>query len=101
MITSREKTIDCSAIKPEACSDSCLTALGHGADFALRADTSDATVHGTVMIIHNYPPLAHEITVEVYEADEAPVTGRESTIKQPDPMPTDQTIKDRIDAWTL
>jgi hypothetical protein len=96
-----ERVIDCSSITPAECSDACLAALQHGADFALRADTSGSTVHGTVIIIHNYPPLAHEITVEVYESDESPIAGRESTIRRPTVMPTDQTIRDRIDAWTL
>jgi len=101
MITNHEKIIDCSAIQAEACSDSCLTALGHGADFALMAETEDATVHGNVMILHNLPPLAHEITVEIYGADESPVEGRKTNIKRPTVMPTDQSIRDKISAWTL
>ena len=109
MRISHDKVIDCSAITAEACSDRCLAALGHKADFALMAETPTSTVHGSVSIVHNDPPEAHIVTVDVYDADEAPTAqmvhgqleGRQSTLKRPDPMPTEQEIKVRIDAWTL
>jgi hypothetical protein len=104
-----QRVIDCSSMTSAECSDRCLAALGHGVDFALKADTPADTVHGALSITHNDPPEAHIITVDVYDADEAPTAvlvhgrleGRQSTLKRPDPMPTDQTIRDRIDAWTL
>jgi predicted kinase len=97
--------LDCSAMLPTECSDACLVALQHGVAFALKANAPTDTVHGTVSIVHNDPPEAHIITVNVYDADEAPtaqmvhgeVVGRQSTLKRPDPMPTEQAIKDRID----
>ena len=55
MRISHDKVIDCSAITAEACSDRCLAALGHKADFALMADTPTSTVHGSVSIVHNGP----------------------------------------------
>jgi hypothetical protein len=105
MRISHDKVIDCSAITAEACSDRCLAALGHKADFALMADTPTSTVHGSVSIVHNDPPTAHEIAVNVYDADEASTAvlvhgvwvGRQSTLRRPNPMPTEQAIKDRID----
>tara|TARA_R110002051_G_scaffold121577_1_gene194715 strand:- start:24 stop:311 length:288 start_codon:yes stop_codon:yes gene_type:complete len=93
---------------PSECSDACLAALQHGLDFALRADAPTDTVHGTVSIVHNDPPEPHIITVDVYETDEAPtatmlhgeLVGRKSTLKRPDPMPTEQTIIDRLEAMS-
>jgi hypothetical protein len=101
-----EKLIDCTSMTPAECSDACLAALQHGSDFALKANAPTDTVHGTVSIVHNDPPEAHIITVNVYDADEAPTAqmvhgtmqGRQSTLKRPDPMPTEQVIKDRINA---
>lgn len=101
------KVIDCSAITAQECSDLALADLGHGPTFALKADTPQDTVHGSVTISHNMPPEAHEIIVDVYEVDEAPTAqmvhghleGRQTTIKRPDPMPTEQTIKDRLTKW--
>ena len=74
---------------PSECSDACLAALQHGLDFALRAD-------------------APTDTVDVYETDEAPtatmlhgeLVGRKSTLKRPDPMSTEQTIIDRLEAMS-
>ena len=104
-----QKVIDCTAIELSACSDSLLEALGHDTDFNLRADAVDDTLHGSVTILHNDPPTAHEIAVNVYDADEAPTAvlvhgvwvGRRSTLRRPDPMPSEHTITDRIDAWPL
>ena len=100
------KVLDCSAMTAAECSDACLVALQHGADFSLRADTPTDTVHGTVSIVHSDPPEPHIITVDVYDVDEAPATkmvhgqveGRQSTLKRPDPMPTEQTIINRLEA---
>jgi len=100
------KIIDCSAMPASECSDRLLTALGHGVGFKLKADTPNDIVHGSVTIAHNLPPEAHEITVEIYEVDEAPTVlmvhgrmeGRESTLKRPAVIPTEQVIKDRINA---
>ena len=100
-----QKVIDCTAIELSVCSDSLLEALGHDTDFNLRADAVDDTLHGSVTILHNDPPTAHEIAVNVYDADEASTAvlvhgawvGRQSTLRRPDPMPTEQAIKDRLD----
>ena len=104
-----EKLFNCTSMTPTECSDACLVALQHGSDFALKADNPTDTVHGNVSIVHNDPPEAHIITVNVYDSDEDPTAqmvhgqleGRQSTLKRPAPMPTEQAIKDRIDAWTL
>lgn len=104
-----EKLLDCTSMTPTECSDACLVALQHGSDFALKANNPTDTVHGTVSIVHNDLPEAHIITVTVYDTDEAPTAqmvhgnleGRQSTLKRPAPMLTEQEIKDRLDAWTL
>lgn len=97
--------LDCSSIPAEECSDAIIVALEHGPDFKLRADKPDDTVHGSVTINHNSPPEAHEITVDVYETDEAPdarivhgkLEGRESYLKRPSVMPTDSILRTRLD----
>jgi len=106
MIVMHNKLINCESKSPLDCSDLILDALGHSVDFSLKTETSTDTVHGSVAILHNDPPELHQITVEVYETDEAPTAtsihgmmhGRQSTLKRPDPMPTEQVIKDRINA---
>ena len=108
------KVIDCSAMAAAACSDLCLAALGHGPNFLLRTEgtrviLADNTVridglgpvHGAVTIAHNLPPALHEIWVDVYEQDEGPTKERRSTLRRPVPMPTDQAIRDRLNAWAL
>ena len=98
------KSIDCTDKTSQACSDDILAALGHGADFALKADIPTDTVHGSVTILHRDPPELHDITVEIYEVDEAApaisvhgmMEGRQSTFQRPDPMPTERTIRDRL-----
>jgi hypothetical protein len=91
-----QRIIDCSAMLASECSDKCLVALEHCSDFALRADVPTDTVHGSVTIVHNAPPIPHEFIVEVYEADEAP-TSRQSTLKRPTVMPTEETLRTRLD----
>jgi len=106
MIVIHERIIDCSLVTPAECSDRCLVALKHGPAFTLRADSNDAKVHGSVTISHNEPPTAHTITVEVYEISDAPVVvdgrpvGRETTLARPAVMPTAQTIRGLLNAWT-
>ena len=92
-----EVMIDCTSMTGEACSDLCLAALGHGTDFNLKALASTDTLHGSVSIIHNDSPLPHIFSIEVYETDEAPTTGRESTLKRPTVMPTEQGLKDKLE----
>ena len=101
-----QRLIDCSTMSAAECSDMCLAALQHGPDFALQADMPTDTVHGAVTIVHSDPPEPHIITVHVYDVDEDPtakmvhgrVEGRQSTLKRPDPMPTEQTIINRLEA---
>lgn len=96
--------IDCSMMTETECSDLCVEALGHGLGFRLKCDKPDDTVHGGVTILHCPPPTPHEFMVEVYEADAAPtarmergrMVGRESTLKRPLVMPTEQAIRDRL-----
>jgi len=97
---------DCSSMTAAACSDAVLVALGHGPEFALMAVNPDSTVHGSVSIVHASPPEQHEITVTLYDFDEAPDTqivsgilvGRRTTLKCADDCPTAQTIHDRLDS---
>jgi hypothetical protein len=91
-----QRIIDCSTMLASECSDMCLVALEHCSDFALRADVSTDTVHGSVTIVHNVPPIPHEFLVEVYEVDEAS-TERQSTLKRPVAMPTKETLQTRLD----
>lgn len=91
------RAIDCSGMTSAECSDRCVAALGHGIGFKLRADEPDDEVHGLVTIAHTEPPALHEIIVEVYERDELPVEGRESTLRRPVEMPTERTLRDRLD----
>jgi hypothetical protein len=93
-----QRIIDCSAMTATECSDSCRTALGHSSDFALMANAEDSIVHGSVTVVHYAPPTAHEFVVEVYDTDEAPSAQHKTTFNRPDPMPSEQTIKDRLDA---
>ena len=93
------KLIDCSGITAAACYDLCLAALGHGLGFALRANLPDDVVHGYVTVAHNFPPRAHEIWVEIYDQDEAPNGGHQSTLKRPTPFPTGAAIRGKLDAW--
>ena len=105
MHTIHNTVIDCSAISAMECSEAILVALEHGTGFLLKTNTPTDIVHGSVSIVHTDPPEPHIITVDVYETDEAPtatmvhgeLVGRKSTLKRPDPMPTEQAIKDRID----
>ena len=106
MIVEHQKIIDCTAIELSACSDNILVSLEHGTDFKLRADAPGDILHGSVSILHNDPPVPHQIVVTVYDVDEAPtaimvhgaLVGRQSTLKRPSAMPTEQNIKDRLGA---
>ena len=90
------KLIDCSGITAAECSDLFLVALGHGIGFRLRADNRTDTVHGAVTIVHNLPPIAHEISVEVYEQEEGPNARHRSTLRPPLIMPTAQDIRNKL-----
>jgi hypothetical protein len=95
-----EQVIDCSAITSSACSDSLLDALGHCADFKLRADGENDVVHGSVTIIHNSPPIPHEVTVELYDTDEEPCEGHQTTFRCSNNMPSTLDLKQRaFDGW--
>lgn len=105
MKITHEVMIDCTSMTGEACSDLCLAALGHGADFNLIAASRTDTLHGSVSIIHNDSPLPHIFYIEVYEADEAPTavtshgvtSGRESTLARPAVMPTEQDLINKLE----
>jgi hypothetical protein len=95
-----EQVIDCSAIEPSACSDRLLVALGHGDDFKLRADSATDVVHGSVAIVHNSPPDPHEVTVDMYDADEGPCAEHQTTFRCPDSMPSTADLQQRAqDGW--
>jgi hypothetical protein len=94
MYITHELLIDCSNITAVECSDKCLEALGHGVDFCLKASTPTDTCNGSVTIDHGTP---HIVIVECYDHDEAPCDGRESTLACCADMPTEQTLKDRLD----
>lgn len=62
---------DCSGVSPQACSDACLAALGHGPTLKLKASGLNDHAHGAVSIVHpSDPDEPHLIQVEIYEADE-------------------------------
>jgi hypothetical protein len=90
-----DHVIDCSGIDPSACSDSLLDALGHGDDLKLRADVENDVVHGSVTIIHNPPPIPHEVTVNLYDTDEEPGEGHQTTFRCSDNMPSTSELKQR------
>lgn len=83
--------------------DVVLAALGHGADFKLKADKEDDTLHGAVTIQHFPDRLV--VHVDVYEQDEPPEKPkdvfdrhyRKSTLKRPARMPTREEICACID----
>ena len=89
--------LDCSAMPAAECSDTFLAALEHGPAFKLKADLPSDTVHGSITVDHNSPPEAHEIIVEVYESDVAPVEGRESSLKRPAVIPTSNILRTRLE----
>jgi len=94
------QVIDCSEITPSACSDRLLIAIGHGIDFKLRADGENDIVHGSVAIKHDSPPAQHEVTVNLYDADEDPCEGHQTTFRRPDNMPsTSELIQRAHDGW--
>ena len=92
-----ELIVDCTSITGEACSDNCLTALGHGPDFNLKCEVPTDTIHGSVSIIHNDRPLPHIFMIEVYEEDEAPTSVRESTLARTAVMPTEQDLINKLE----
>ena len=97
MIVTHEVMIDCTSITGEACSDNCISALGHGTDFNLKASSPTDTLHGSVSIIHNDLPLPHLVIVEVYEVDESPTDLRQSTLARPAVMPTEQDLINKLE----
>ena len=96
MRMTHEILFDRSNITDAEFSDKCLEALGHGADFCLKASAPTDTCHGSVTIYHGTPNI---IIVECYEHDEAPNSFRESTLACCADMPTEQTLKDRLDTY--
>ena len=105
MIVTHEVMINCTGIAGEECNDNCITSLGHGTDFKLKALLPTDTLHGSVSIIHNDSPLPHIFSIEVYETDEAPTavtshgitTGRQSTLARPAVMPTEQDLINKLE----
>ena len=98
MKITHEKILDCTSITADACSDKCLEALGHSADFNLKSSSATDILHGSVSIIHNDDPLPHIFSIEVYEVDELPTAERQSTLKRPTVMPTQKGLKSKLDA---
>ena len=90
------KVIDCSGMDSSTCSDLLLAKLQHGPNFKLRPDFPVDTVHGSVTIAHNLPPDAHEITIDIYDADEPPTADHRSTLRRPAVMPSQAMIRDRL-----
>ena len=105
MIVTHKVRIDCTSMTGEECSDLCLTALGHGTDFKLKASSPTDTLHGSVSIIHNDSLLPHIFSIEVYETNEAPTSvtshgitmGRQSTLARPAVMPTEQDLINKLE----
>ena len=97
MKITHEIMIDCTGITGEECNDNCITSLGHGTDFKLKASSPTDTLHGSVSIIHNDLPLPHVVIVEVYEEDEAPTDLRQSTLARPAVMPTEQDLINKLE----
>jgi len=99
MIIEHEMMIDCSGMLSSECSDEIVGLLGHSRDFSLRADTHTAIVHGSVTIAHASPPEVHQISMELYDQDEPPNRAHRTTLKRPDPMPTEAIIKERLNRY--
>ena len=103
MILELKRIIDCLGIGPEECTKHALTALGDNPAFNLSAKSEADTVHGSVTIVHNLPPEAHIIRIEVYGTDlaaELETGGRKSTIARPEVFPSKQTIINSISKLT-
>ena len=99
MIVYHERLFDCSAMEADECGELCLVALQHGPSFKLKADSETDIVNGSLTIVHASPPELHQIWVEVYDVDSPPdrATSRESALKRPAVMPTEETLKTRLD----
>lgn len=103
MRVTSQRILACPNGDPLACSEGLLTRLGHRPAFSLKADAPTDRVHGSLTVTHASPPTPHEITVEVYEADETqnydPLTktGHRTHLKRPIPFPTEQEIRMRLD----
>lgn len=95
MIVIHNRIIACTSAV--ACSDTFLTKLGHGPTLTLKATLPTDIVHGSITIAHNQPPLAHEITVEIYDAVELPNAAHQSTLAKPAVIPTEAAIKANLD----
>lgn len=77
-----------------------MAALGHGVDLKLRAEHSADIVHGSVTIVHNSPPIPHEVRVELYDADEDPCERHVTIFRCPENMPSTAELKQRaIVGW--
>jgi len=90
-----QQVIDCSGIAAAECSDRLLDALGHCDDLKLKANHDADTVHGSVSVVHNSPPLAHEVTVAIYDADEDPNESHTTMLRCPEHIPGVVELKQR------
>ena len=97
------RVMDCKTLTPAQCSDTVLTALGHGPDLKLKAGTATDTVHGAVTIEWCEPmPCEVAIQVDIYEHDDRPKTkGHKSTLKRPVVVPSEIDIKTKLDTMVL
>jgi len=96
MIVAHTRVISCT--DTGQCSDDFLTRLGHGAGKKLKADNDTDTVHGSITIVHNQPPAAHDITVEFYDTAESPTSGHDTTLAVTSPMPTEADVHTDLDS---
>jgi hypothetical protein len=99
MIVYHEGLVDCSGITADECSDSLLEALGHCDALKLKADHDADIVHGSVSIVHNSLPVAHEVTVVIYDADENPNENHSTLIRCPERIPNTAELKQRARKW--
>jgi len=89
------QVIDCSGVTAAECTDSLLDALGHSDDLKLKANHDSDIVHGSVSIVHNSPPVAHEVTVEIYDADEGPNENHATMVRCPEHIPGATELRQR------
>lgn len=90
-----EQVIDCSGMTAAACSDNLLKALGHCETLKLKATHPGDIVHGSVSIVHNLPPLTHEVTVEIYGTDEEPNESHATSHRCPGHIPEAAELEQR------
>lgn len=94
-----EEILDCSGLTADECSDRLLDALGHCDALKLKAAHDSDTVHGSVSIVHNSPPLAHAVTLVIYDADEGPNEYHSTFLCCPERTPSAIEIKQRAGKW--